>query len=305
MGLPRVVVGLRMIQVDLGDRTAGHVRLQKGLRVLDREPNVLETSLIGAAGRVADDDGQQVDREMIVARPRHCAGQREPAVAAAEVEHDGGRSSDSSASRMASCRRPGSRRGAETATVRPAARRAAASLATSPSGPSATSRPGPSSATRTSCPRAADTRRRRAAGAERHRSGGEVDAESPSARHDPGDVVRGAPRQCGHERVADVAARRFPDERCHGRGRGGRLQPGASVRRRSPGSGGDDPTTWSPIRTGTESAMGAGAAFGRAGSGSWALAAAAWAAIALTSSAVSEPDGDTTGAPCAGMAIAT
>ena len=41
MGLSRVMVGLGMIEVDLGDRAFGHIRTQECLGILDREADVL------------------------------------------------------------------------------------------------------------------------------------------------------------------------------------------------------------------------------------------------------------------------
>ena len=49
-GLAVIVVGLGMIQVDLGHGRRGHVRCQECLSILDREPNVVQPPLVARAG---------------------------------------------------------------------------------------------------------------------------------------------------------------------------------------------------------------------------------------------------------------
>ena len=55
--LSRVVIGLGVINVDLGDTGWSDISADKRLSVLDGEPDVVQPALIGPAGRVADDDG--------------------------------------------------------------------------------------------------------------------------------------------------------------------------------------------------------------------------------------------------------
>ncbi len=89
MGLPSVVKWLGMIEVNLRNCAGGHVGIQKCLRVFHRKANVGEPSLIGSPGRVADDHGEHVDRDMVEARTRQRTRQREAAIAAAQVEYQG------------------------------------------------------------------------------------------------------------------------------------------------------------------------------------------------------------------------
>ena len=88
MRLPTVVIGLGVVEVDLLDARRRRVPLEEGLGVLDGEPGVMQAALIGPAGRVPDHHGQDVDGEMVAIRPAQGAQEREPAVAAAEVQDD-------------------------------------------------------------------------------------------------------------------------------------------------------------------------------------------------------------------------
>ena len=68
MCLPRIVIRLRMVQMDLGDRAVANVGGKEGLGVLHCEPNIVQPTLIGTSGRVANHDRQHVDREVIEPR---------------------------------------------------------------------------------------------------------------------------------------------------------------------------------------------------------------------------------------------
>ena len=65
------------------------IRRHQRLGVLDREPDVVQAPLVGPAGRVADHDGEDVAGEMVDLGPGQGAQERVPAVAAAQLEHDG------------------------------------------------------------------------------------------------------------------------------------------------------------------------------------------------------------------------
>ena len=84
MGQTRVVVGLGVVEVDLGHARLGDVRAEERLGVLDGEPDVVQPALVRPAGRVPDHHGEEVGREVVVIGPGHRAGDRVPAVAAAE-----------------------------------------------------------------------------------------------------------------------------------------------------------------------------------------------------------------------------
>ena len=86
-GLAVIVVGLGMIQVDLGRGGRGHVRCQERLGILDREPDVVQPPLVGPPGRVADHHREQVDREVVVIGPGQALSERVSAIAAAQVDH--------------------------------------------------------------------------------------------------------------------------------------------------------------------------------------------------------------------------
>ena len=87
MGLPRIVIGLGMIEVDLGNRRFGDVGRQERPGVIDHEPDIVQPALVGPARGVADHHGQLVDCEVVVIRPGERTAEREPAVAAAEVKN--------------------------------------------------------------------------------------------------------------------------------------------------------------------------------------------------------------------------
>ena len=74
--------------MNFGDALRSHVACHEGLSILDGEPCVVQSALVGAASGVTDDDRQEVDGEVIKIGAVESAQEREPAVAAAQVEHD-------------------------------------------------------------------------------------------------------------------------------------------------------------------------------------------------------------------------
>ena len=88
MSLAGVVIGLGMVEVDLGDRGLGDVGGNESSGVLDNEPDIVEPTLVGSARGVADDHGQFVDCPVVVIRPGKRIAESEPPVAATKVKND-------------------------------------------------------------------------------------------------------------------------------------------------------------------------------------------------------------------------
>src|SRR5205823_3541044 len=84
------VVRLRVVTVDLRHAAGRDVAVEEVARVADGEAEVRQAALVAAPRGVADDDGQDVEAEVVVVGPPHRATEQEPAVAAAEVEDDRG-----------------------------------------------------------------------------------------------------------------------------------------------------------------------------------------------------------------------
>ena len=85
--LRRLVVRLRMITVNLGDAGPQNVLGEQLSPADDGKADVFESPLVAPAGGVADDDGKNIDGEMIAIGARQGAGDREPTVAAPYIEH--------------------------------------------------------------------------------------------------------------------------------------------------------------------------------------------------------------------------
>src|SRR5271157_3549329 len=90
MGLARIVIGLGMIKVDLANRRLGDVGREERPDVMDHEPDIVQPALVGPPRGVADHHRQFVDCTVVVIRPGERTAEREPAVAAAEVENHRG-----------------------------------------------------------------------------------------------------------------------------------------------------------------------------------------------------------------------
>ena len=88
MRLARLVVRLGMIQVNLGDGGVANVGGKEGLGVLHGVTNMVQPTLIGAAGRIANHHGQDVDGEMVQLWAGQSAAQGESAIAAAQIQDD-------------------------------------------------------------------------------------------------------------------------------------------------------------------------------------------------------------------------
>ena len=80
--------------MNLGDRGLTNVGGKEGLGVLDREPDMVQPALIGAAGRIADHHGKCVDGEMVQVGAGQGAAQGEPAVAAPQIQNDRSRAAE-------------------------------------------------------------------------------------------------------------------------------------------------------------------------------------------------------------------
>ena len=83
---PRVVEGLWVVQMDLGEARLGHVLSQESLRILDGEPHVVQPALIGPARGIADHDGQEIDARVVVIRPSQGAQHRVATVPAPQLQ---------------------------------------------------------------------------------------------------------------------------------------------------------------------------------------------------------------------------
>src|SRR5262249_16110463 len=88
--LDRVVIGLRVIAMNLGDGAGFDVFGKKFAAAADGELEVRQAALVAAAAGVANDDRERVDAEVVVAQPADGAGEHVPTVAAADIEDDGG-----------------------------------------------------------------------------------------------------------------------------------------------------------------------------------------------------------------------
>src|SRR5208283_5872493 len=88
MSLARTMIGLGMIEVDLGSRRFGDVSRKERPYVMDHEPDIVEPALVGPARGVADHHRQFVDCAVVVIRPGKRTAEREPPVAATEVKND-------------------------------------------------------------------------------------------------------------------------------------------------------------------------------------------------------------------------
>src|SRR5262249_50834320 len=83
VGLARLGVRLRVVAVDFGDAGRLDVPFEQLVGADDREPEVGQAALVGPAGGVADDDGQDVHAEVVERGPPHGTAEQEVAVAAA------------------------------------------------------------------------------------------------------------------------------------------------------------------------------------------------------------------------------
>ncbi len=81
---------LRMIEVNFGHATWCDIIREKLERAADGEPNVMQSALVAATSRIANDERQDVESEMIAFRPTHGAGDDESTVTATKVEYDRG-----------------------------------------------------------------------------------------------------------------------------------------------------------------------------------------------------------------------
>ena len=87
MGLPRIVIGLGMIKVDLGNRRFGDVGCKERPDVMDHQPDIVQPALVGPARGVADHHGQFVDCAVVAIRPGKRTAESEPPVAATKVKN--------------------------------------------------------------------------------------------------------------------------------------------------------------------------------------------------------------------------
>src|SRR5262245_41170443 len=88
MHLRRVVVRLRMIAVDFADAVRFDPALQQLASAADGKANIGQAALVGALARIADDDRQRVDAQVVVVAPRPGAADEKAAIAAAQVKND-------------------------------------------------------------------------------------------------------------------------------------------------------------------------------------------------------------------------
>ena len=76
--------------MDLAHAARRDVLVKQLPAVAGGEADVGEAALVGTAGRVTQDEGQDVDAEVVMLGPPNGAAEQEPAVAAAEIENDRG-----------------------------------------------------------------------------------------------------------------------------------------------------------------------------------------------------------------------
>src|SRR5262249_50599830 len=89
-----VVVGLRVVAVELGHTAGREVLCQKALSVADGEAEVAEAALVAAPRGVADDDGEDIDAEVVVVASPDGALEEIAPVAAAEIDDERGRAAE-------------------------------------------------------------------------------------------------------------------------------------------------------------------------------------------------------------------
>ena len=73
-----LVVGLRVIAVNFGDGCGGNLIGQQFASPDHGKANVRQSSLVSAARRIPNDNGKNIDRQMIVIGTRQGAGNRKP-----------------------------------------------------------------------------------------------------------------------------------------------------------------------------------------------------------------------------------
>lgn len=88
------VIGLGVVAVDFSDGCGRDVAFEEFASPRDAETDIGEAALVGAAGGVADDKGEDVDAEMVVLLAPEGAANEEASVAAAEVDDDGSGSAE-------------------------------------------------------------------------------------------------------------------------------------------------------------------------------------------------------------------
>src|SRR5262245_36471602 len=86
--LAGIVVGLRVIAVNLGNSVRLNILAQESLGITDGEAQILQAALVAAARGIADDYGQDVDAEVIVVRSPDGAVNQVAPVATAQVEDE-------------------------------------------------------------------------------------------------------------------------------------------------------------------------------------------------------------------------
>jgi hypothetical protein len=97
MSLARVVIRLRVVEVNFGDGLSRDVLGHQRLGIFHAEPDVVEASLVGAPRRVTDNNREQIRCEMVMVGPGERTQQRVSAVAATEFQDDRRRSAEEAA----------------------------------------------------------------------------------------------------------------------------------------------------------------------------------------------------------------
>lgn len=85
-----IVMRLRMVAVNLMNAGGRQIVADERLGVDGGEANVGEAALVGAAGRIAQYEGEDIDAEVVVSPTPDGAADEEVAVAAAEIDDEWG-----------------------------------------------------------------------------------------------------------------------------------------------------------------------------------------------------------------------
>ena len=94
MNQPGIVEGLRVINVNLCDGMRSDIVCQQFASSNNRKPDVVQSSLIGSSSCIANDDRQNVRREVINVVSPDGRSQGRSGIATSDIEHDGRRTTE-------------------------------------------------------------------------------------------------------------------------------------------------------------------------------------------------------------------
>ena len=88
MDLRCVVIGLRVIAVDLGNASGCHIPLQELCCIDDGEAKICKPTLVAPTRRVANHHRENIDAQVVQVWSPHGASQKKAAIATTKIEND-------------------------------------------------------------------------------------------------------------------------------------------------------------------------------------------------------------------------